>query len=34
MAYGFYQKVGFDFKGEEFNISEIGPHTLMTKKLG
>ena len=32
-AYGFYQKVGFDFKGEEFDIPDIGPHTLMTKKL-
>ncbi|MCY4523335.1 MAG: GNAT family N-acetyltransferase, partial [Halobacteriovoraceae bacterium] len=33
MAYGFYQKVGFDFKGEEFDVPQIGPHTLMTKKL-
>ena len=32
-AYGFYKKVGFDFKGREFFVPDIGPHTLMTKQL-
>ena len=32
-AYPFYQKVGFDFWGEEFDVPHIGPHTLMTKRF-
>lgn len=33
-ATGFYQKVGFEKVGEEFDIPGIGPHLLMFKKLG
>lgn len=32
-AQGFYQKVGFEKIGEEFNIPEVGPHYLMFKTI-
>ncbi|HAZ12424.1 MAG: hypothetical protein A2X86_15915 [Bdellovibrionales bacterium GWA2_49_15] len=32
-AVGFYEKVGFERVGESFNISDIGEHILMTKKI-
>lgn len=32
-AVGFYQKVGFECMGEEFDIPDIGPHILMVKNL-
>lgn len=32
-ATGFYQTVGFEKIGDEFEIPEIGPHFLMFKKL-
>lgn len=32
-AVGFYEKVGFEIIGEEFDIPNIGPHFLMIKKL-
>lgn len=32
-AVGFYQKVGFEKFGEEFDIVNVGPHFLMFKKL-
>ncbi len=32
-AAGFYEKVGFETIGEEFDIEGIGPHILMIKKL-
>ena len=32
-AVGFYQKVGFEKVGEEFDIANVGPHFLMLKKL-
>ncbi len=32
-AKGYYQKVGFEKINEEFEISEIGPHILMFKKI-
>jgi len=32
-AQGFYQKVGFEKIGEEFDIKEIGTHVLMYKKI-
>ncbi|MBK26885.1 MAG: GNAT family N-acetyltransferase [Halobacteriovorax sp.] len=32
-AVGFYQKVGFEKIGEEFEIPTVGPHFLMFKKL-
>jgi len=33
VAVEFYKKLGFSFKGEQFNISDIGPHYFMYKKL-
>ena len=32
-AVGFYQKVGFEKVGEEFDIPGIGPHALMFKSI-
>lgn len=32
-AVGFYQKVGFEKTGEEFEIPNVGPHFLMFKQL-
>jgi len=32
-ALGFYQKVGFEKTGEEFEIETVGPHHLMFKKI-
>ena len=33
IAVEFYKKTGFSSIGEQFNISEIGPHYFMYKKL-
>jgi len=33
VAVEFYKKIGFSSKGEQFNISDIGPHYFMYKKL-
>ncbi|MAO01308.1 MAG: GNAT family N-acetyltransferase [Flavobacteriales bacterium] len=33
VAVEFYKKLGFSSKGEQFNISDIGPHYFMYKKL-
>ncbi len=33
VAVEFYKKTGFSSKGEQFNISDIGPHYFMYKKL-
>lgn len=33
-AVGFYQKVGFEKVGEEFDVPGIGPHYLMFKNIG
>ena len=32
-AVGFYQKMGYEIVGSEFEINEVGPHFLMFKKL-
>ena len=32
-AQGFYQKVGFERTGDEFQIRDIGPHILMYKTI-
>jgi len=32
-ALGFYQKSGFDILGDEFDISDVGPHFRMYRKL-
>ena len=32
-AMGFYQNVGFEKIGEEFDIPTVGPHVLMFKKI-
>jgi GNAT superfamily N-acetyltransferase len=32
-AMGFYQQVGFEKVGEEFDIPTVGPHYLMFKKI-
>lgn len=32
-AVGFYQTVGFEKVGEEFDIPDVGPHYLMFKKI-
>lgn len=32
-AMGFYQKVGFEKVGEEFDIPTVGPHVLMFKSI-
>ncbi|WP_372653772.1 GNAT family N-acetyltransferase [Halobacteriovorax sp.] len=32
-AQGFYQKVGFERTGEEFDVPTIGPHYLMFKTI-
>lgn len=32
-AVGFYQKMGYEILGPEFEIYEVGPHFLMYKKL-
>lgn len=32
-ATGYYQKVGFERVGEEFDIPTVGPHYLMFKKI-
>jgi predicted GNAT family N-acyltransferase len=32
-AQGFYQKVGFEKVGDEFDIKGIGPHVLMFKNI-
>lgn len=32
-AMGYYQKVGFEKVGEEFDIPTVGPHVLMFKKI-
>ncbi len=33
IAVGFYKNLGFSTSGDLFNISDIGPHYLMYKKL-
>lgn len=33
VAVDFYKKLGLQIKGEEFDISDIGPHYLMYKKI-
>ena len=33
IAVEFYKKLGLQIKGEEFNITDIGPHYLMYKKM-
>jgi len=33
VAVEFYKKLGLQIKGEEFNITDIGPHYLMYKKM-
>lgn len=33
-AQGFYQKVGFEKTGDEFDIRDIGKHVLMYKTIG
>ena len=32
-AVGFYQKMGYEIVGSEFEIKEVGPHFLMFKKI-
>lgn len=32
-AFGFYQKCGFELKGDFFDIPLVGPHKIMFKKL-
>jgi ribosomal protein S18 acetylase RimI-like enzyme len=32
-AVGFYQKMGYEIVGSEFEINEVGPHFLMYKKF-
>lgn len=32
-AVGFYQKMGYEIVGSEFEINEVGPHFLMFKYL-
>ena len=32
-AVGFYEKLGFEVSGEEFDIPTVGPHFLMSKHL-
>jgi GNAT superfamily N-acetyltransferase len=32
-AVGFYQKMGYEILGDEFEIKEVGPHFLMHKKI-
>lgn len=32
-AVGFYEKMGFETSGEEFEVDEIGPHVVMCKAL-
>ena len=32
-AYGFYQRAGFEFISEEFEILKIGPHRVMYRSL-
>ena len=32
-AVGFYQKMGYEIVGSEFEINDVGPHFLMFKKL-
>ena len=32
-AVGFYQKMGYEIVGSEFEINEVGPHFLMFKKF-
>ena len=32
-AVGFYQKMGYEIVGSEFEIKEVGPHFLMFKKF-
>ena len=32
-AVGFYKRLNFDIKGEEFDIPQIGPHYLMYRHL-
>ncbi|MCT4643085.1 MAG: GNAT family N-acetyltransferase [Bacteriovoracaceae bacterium] len=32
-ALGFYEKIGFKTKGNEFDIKDIGPHFLMYKMI-
>jgi predicted GNAT family N-acyltransferase len=33
LAAGFYKKMNFEQLGEEFNITGVGPHVVMYKKL-
>ncbi len=32
-AVGFYEKLGYKIEGSEFEIKDIGPHFLMSKKI-
>ncbi len=32
-AVGFYEKLGYKIEGSEFEIQEVGPHFLMSKKI-
>jgi GNAT superfamily N-acetyltransferase len=32
-AVGFYKKMGYKISGSEFEIKEVGPHFLMSKKI-
>jgi GNAT superfamily N-acetyltransferase len=32
-AFGFYQKCGFELKGDFFDIPRVGPHKIMFKRL-
>jgi len=31
VAYGFYERLGFERFGDEFDIEDIGPHTVMVR---
>jgi len=33
VAVGFYAKLGFEARGEEFDIPTVGPHTVMFRRL-
>ena len=32
-AVGFYQKIGFEIIGEQFDIEDVGPHYLRQMKI-
>lgn len=33
VAYGFYERMGFEFASEEFHLERIGLHRMMTRSL-